>query len=246
MSWDEYCSLVQSKPLALNIVSFRDQSISQGGESGRNRRTLSYYKRPSQVLLSNFVYQNTPLTSVNPVAATNMNSAAAYVMNNASNYRQTQVDSSSIFPPRSSSSSSSSSSYMNIPRISCGEGSCCAQGEWRGGGGGGGVGGGVAANSSHYQLSTQRPYHMSSIATTDRDQQCQPNSTNEWQLSNFWFRQLVHDCWRSIFNVIRCPKQLVISAHVQSRQFGRPKCECLWWLHCRRRHERLWWGEGGR
>ena len=154
MSWDEYCSLVQSKPLALNIVSFRNQNISQSGENGRNQRTLSYYNRPFQVLLSNFVYQNTPLTSVNPVAASNMNSAAACVRNNASNYRQTQLDSSSIFPPRSSSSSSY---YMNIPRISCG-GSCCAQEEWRGGGGGGsGGGGGVAANSSHYQLSTQDP-----------------------------------------------------------------------------------------
>ena len=50
MSWHEYCSLVQSKPLALNIVSFRDQNNSQGGESGRNQRTLSYYNRPSQVV----------------------------------------------------------------------------------------------------------------------------------------------------------------------------------------------------
>ena len=152
MSWDEYCSLVQSKLLALNIVSFRDQNFSQGGQSGRNQRTLSYYNRPSQVLLSNFVYQNTPLTSVNPVAATNMNSAAGYVRNNASNYRQTQLDKWSIFPPRSSSFSSSSSSYyMNIPRISCG-GSCYAQGEWRSGGAGG-----VAAKSNHYQLSTHDP-----------------------------------------------------------------------------------------
>ena len=150
MSWDEYYSLVQSKPLALNIVSFRDQNISQGGGSGRNQRTLSYYNRPSQVLLSNFVYQNTPLTSVNPVAATNMNSAAGYVGNNASNYRQTQLDSSSFFPPRSFSASSSSY-YMNIPRILCG-GSCYAQREWRSGGAGC-----VAANSSHYQLSTQDP-----------------------------------------------------------------------------------------
>ena len=143
MSWDENCSLVQSKPLALNKVSFRDQNKSQGGESGRNQRTLSYYDLPSKVLLSNFVYQNTPLTSVNPVAATNMNSAAGYVRNNASKYRQTQLDSSSIFPPRSSSSSASSSSYyMNFPRISCG-GSCNAQGERRSGGAGG-----VAANSS--------------------------------------------------------------------------------------------------
>ena len=94
------------------------------------------------MLLSNFVYQNTPLTSVNPVAATNMNSAAAYVRKNASSYRQTQLDSSSIFPPRSSSSIY----YMNIPQISCGD-SCCAQGEGRGGGG-------VAACSSHYQFST--------------------------------------------------------------------------------------------
>ena len=142
---------MQSEPLALNIVPFRDQNISQGGESGRNQRTLSYYNRPSQVLLSNFVYQNTPLTSVNPVAATNMKPAAGYVRNNASNYRQTQLDSSSIFPPRSSSSASSSSYYMNIPRFSCG-GSCYAQREWRSGGAGG-----VAANSSHYQLSTQDP-----------------------------------------------------------------------------------------
>ena len=152
MSWDEYCSLVQSKRLALNIVSFRDQNISQGGESGRNQRTLSYFNHPSQVLLSNFVYENTPLTSVNPVAATNKNSAAGYLRNNASKYRQTHLDSSSIFPPRSSSSASSSSNYyMNIPRISCG-GTCFAQGEWRSGGAGG-----VAANSSHYQLSTQDP-----------------------------------------------------------------------------------------
>ena len=151
MSWEEYCPLVQSKPLALNIVSFRDQNISEGGESGRNQRTLSYYNCPSQVLLSNFVYQSTPLNSVTPVAATNMNSAAGYVRNNASNYRQTQLDSSSSFPPRSSSSASSSSYFMNIPRISSG-GSCYAQGEWRRGGAGG-----VAAYSSHYQLSSQDP-----------------------------------------------------------------------------------------
>ena len=140
MSWDEYCSLVQSKPLALNIVSFRHQNNSQCGEGGRNQRTLFYYNRPSQVLLSNFVYQNTRLTSVNPVAATNMNSAAAYIKNNASNYRQNQLDSSSIFPRRSSSRY-----HMIIPRVSVG-GSCCAQGECRSGGGGVGV----AANSSHY------------------------------------------------------------------------------------------------
>ena len=142
---------MQSKPSALNIVSFRDQKISQGGEGGRNQRTLSYYNRTSQVLLSNFVYQNTRLTSVTPVAATNMNSAAGYVRNNASKYRQTQLDSSSIFPPRSSPSASSSIYYMNIPRILCG-GSCNAQGEWRSGGARS-----VAANSSHYQLSTQDP-----------------------------------------------------------------------------------------
>ena len=88
---------------------------------------------------------------MNPVAATNMNSAAGYVRNNASNYRQTLLYSSSIFPPRSSFSASSSSYYLNIPRISCG-GSCYAQGEWRSGGAGD-----VAANSSHYQLSTQDP-----------------------------------------------------------------------------------------
>ena len=97
MSWDEYCSLVQSKPLPLNIVSFRDQNSSQGGEGGRNQRTLSYYNRPSQALLFHFVDQNTPLTSVNPIAATNMNSEAAYVRNNASKYRQTQLDSSTNF-----------------------------------------------------------------------------------------------------------------------------------------------------
>ena len=125
--------------LVMNTKWFCDQNISEAGECSRNQRNISYYKRPSQKFLPNFSYESTPLTSVNPSAATITNSSTTYVRNDNATYHQTQLDRSSFFPRFSSP-------YMKILRVSCG-GSCCDQGATKSE---------LAVNSNyqHHQLKT--------------------------------------------------------------------------------------------
>lgn len=59
LTWGEYCNLVQSKPIALNIITFRDCTYPPSDINQDYRQLNASFTRPSQILLNSFQGRST-------------------------------------------------------------------------------------------------------------------------------------------------------------------------------------------
>ena len=85
MSWEKYCSLVHSKPLAMIILTFRDYTNAQN-DNTRIQRGIPMYSRPSQILLSHLQRGIAPQQARNTMSAQNPGFTSNHVVNNTANY----------------------------------------------------------------------------------------------------------------------------------------------------------------
>ena len=85
MSWEKYCSLVHSKPLAMIILTFRDYTNAQN-DNTRIQRGIPMYSRPSQILLSHLQRGIAPQQARNTMSVQNPGFTSNHVVNNTANY----------------------------------------------------------------------------------------------------------------------------------------------------------------
>ena len=79
MSWEEYCHLVQSKPLAMNILTFRDLTVAPN-DNIRSQRPIQINNQSSLSFLPHF---NSGITQLNnAMANSNSSFPTNYVVNN--------------------------------------------------------------------------------------------------------------------------------------------------------------------
>ena len=128
MSWEEFRSLVHSKPLAMNILTFRDYTNAQN-DNTRIQRGIPMYSRPSQVLLSHLQSGIAPQQPSNTMSVQNPGFTSNHVVNNTANYgysAQNTLVREKPYMTRhyTSQHTNGSNHFMNIAGIWCNN-TCC-------------------------------------------------------------------------------------------------------------------------
>ena len=127
MSWEECCSLVHSKPFAMNILTFRNYTNAQN-DNTRNQRGIPLYSRPSQILLSHLQSGIAPQPS-NTMSLQTPGFTSNHVANNTANYgysaQNTLVrERPCLTRDYTSQHTNGSNHFMNIAGIWCNN-TCC-------------------------------------------------------------------------------------------------------------------------
>ena len=120
MSWEEYCNLVQSKPLAMNILTFRDLTGAPN-DITRSQRPIQMYNQPSPFFLPHF---NSGITQLNAMATPNPIFPTNPVVNNNVNFGYSAHN--ALQRPRdySSQNTNGSNHFMSRSSLWCNK-SCC-------------------------------------------------------------------------------------------------------------------------